>query len=240
MAEFCARLHRVESKFGHLVVKPRNRTGASGPTDPMADLFQIYGFATIHPCGSETVWRIGGSAGGSVPNGLALQRRAAQRPVRCKRLLGGGPGIVGAEVPNVPFGIAARVVPAPVVLVLDFNHDLRARRDSSCVVFVGVVDDDVRALRYGATQSARRLLKIVELARARAEPSIIIPFPKTSCAWTIVPSSPGTTRCFSNPNASQSHAMAAAASLYRMVGITVEAVVFALSANGSLLCGASV
>ena len=82
-------------------------------------------------------------------------------------MLDGGPGIVGAEVPNVPFGIAARIVPAPVVLVLDFNHDLRARRDSSCVVFVGVVDDDVRALRYGATQGARRLLKIVELARAR-------------------------------------------------------------------------
>ena len=82
--------------------------------------------------------------------------------------------------------------------------------------------------------------KILANSLARAEPSITIPFPKTSCAWTIVPSSPGTTRCFSNPNASQSHAMAAAASLYRMVGITVAAVVFALSANGSLLCGASV
>jgi len=101
----------------------------------------------------------------SRPNGLALQQRA--KYVCCKRLLGGGPGIVGAEVPNVPFGIPARVVPASVVLVPDFNHDLRARRDSSCVVLVGVVDDDVRALRNDATQSARRLLNIVELARAR-------------------------------------------------------------------------
>ena len=34
-------------------------------------------------------------------------------------------------------------------------------------MLVGVVDDDVRALGHGAVQGTRRLLKVVEVARAR-------------------------------------------------------------------------
>ena len=64
----------------------------------------------------------------------------------------------------MPLRITARVVAAPVVFVLDFHHDLRARGDGSRVVLVRVVDDDVRALRYSTTHGAGRLLEIVELA----------------------------------------------------------------------------
>jgi hypothetical protein len=38
----------------------------------------------------------------------------------------------------------------------------------------------------------------------------------------MVPFSPGTTNCFSNPNAWQSHSIAAGAFRYRMAGIIVD------------------
>lgn len=40
---------------------------------------------------------------------------------------------------------------------------------------------------------------------------MIMPLPKASCAWAMLPFSPGTTRCRSKPNASQSQSIAFAA-----------------------------
>jgi hypothetical protein len=56
---------------------------------------------------------------------------------------------------------------------------------------------------------------------SRTEPNIIIPLPHVSWAWAMVPFSPGTTKCFSNPNAWQSHSIAAGAFRYRIAGIIV-------------------
>src|SRR5438874_4808980 len=63
---------------------------------------------------------------------------------------------------------------------------------------------------------------------SRAEPSMIIPLPKLSCACATVPFSPGTTRCFSNPKALHSHSIAAFASRYRIAGMTVDTVFLGL------------
>src|SRR6476646_10705095 len=63
---------------------------------------------------------------------------------------------------------------------------------------------------------------------SRAEPSMIIPLPKLSCACATVPFSPGTTRCFSNPKALHNHSIAAFASRYRIAGMTVDTVFLGL------------
>src|SRR6266403_4493305 len=63
---------------------------------------------------------------------------------------------------------------------------------------------------------------------SRAEPSMIMPLPKTSCACATVPFSPGTTRCFSNPKALHNHSIAAFASRYRIAGMTVDTVFWGL------------
>ena len=140
-----------------------------------------------------------------------------------------GPGIVGSEVPDVTLRIAARVGAPPVGLVLEGHHDLRAGRDRAGVVLVRVLDDDVGALRDEPALLARRLLSRSK-SLSRGEPSMIIPFPNPSWAWVIVPPSPGTTRSFSKPKASQSHSMARGASRYRSVGMMLAVVFLALSA----------
>jgi hypothetical protein len=47
---------------------------------------------------------------------------------------------------------------------------------------------------------------------SREEPSITMPLPYVSCAWAIVPLSPGTTRCRSKPRTSHNQSIAAGAS----------------------------
>ena len=141
---------------------------------------------------------------------------------------GGDPGIVGAKAPDVTFRIAAGVAPATVVLVLDLHDDLRARRDGSRVVPVRIFDDDVGALGADAAQIAGGFWSLPK-SSSPAEPSMIMPFPKTSCAWTIVPFWAGTTRCSSKPKAWHSQSMTPRASLYLIVGITVAVVLLALS-----------
>jgi hypothetical protein len=56
---------------------------------------------------------------------------------------------------------------------------------------------------------------------------MIMPLPKASWACATVPFSPGTTRCFSNPKALHNQSIAAAASRYRIAGMTVEIVFLA-------------
>src|SRR5689334_22051085 len=63
---------------------------------------------------------------------------------------------------------------------------------------------------------------------SRAEPSMIMPLPKVSCACATAPFSPGMTRCFSNPKALHSHSIAAFASRYRIAGTTVDIVFLGL------------
>jgi hypothetical protein len=110
----------------------------------------------------------------------------------------------------VTLEVTAAVASPPVVLVLQWFDDLGAGGGRARVVRVRVVDDDVDGA--GRPAAIKRRLDECPQASSRAEPSMIMPLPRTSCACAMVPASPGTTRCFSNPKARQSHSIAAAAS----------------------------
>jgi len=61
------------------------------------------------------------------------------------------PGIVGAEVPDVAFEVAAGVAAAAMALVVNVEDDLSAGGFGSSIMRVAIGDNDVAALRFGAT-----------------------------------------------------------------------------------------
>jgi hypothetical protein len=120
-------------------------------------------------------------------------------------------------------GIEAGIKPTPIVLILDLHDDLGAGRFGARIMRIGILDDNVGALGPDAAGSLGGLTQRPN-SSSRAEPSMIMPLPKVSCACATVPFSPGTTRCFSNPKALHSHSIAAFASRYRIAGMTVDTV----------------
>src|SRR5690606_26403550 len=80
---------------------------------------------------------------------LSLNRLAREditRRRRAEAVRRGGPscapGIVGAEVPDVTLGVAARIPPAAIVLGLDVHDDLRAGRFGTGEMGIGILDDE--------------------------------------------------------------------------------------------------
>ena len=63
------------------------------------------------------------------------------------------PGIVGAEIPDMPFRIAARV--AAAALLLDVEHDLGARRLGPLAVRRRILDEQVADLGLGPARVGR-------------------------------------------------------------------------------------
>jgi len=60
------------------------------------------------------------------------------------------PGVVGAEIPDVAFEVAAGVTTAAVAFVVDIKNDLGAGGFGASVMRVAIGDDDVAALRFCA------------------------------------------------------------------------------------------
>jgi hypothetical protein len=65
------------------------------------------------------------------------------------------PGIVGAEIPQMPLEIAARVEAAPVILIGNLHDDLGPGSFRPRVMRIGVVDDHVGALGPGPAHLLR-------------------------------------------------------------------------------------
>src|SRR5688572_32338565 len=60
------------------------------------------------------------------------------------------PRVVGAEIPDVSFQVTAGEPAAAIVFVLDVQNDLGSGGFRPGVDGIGIGDDQVRALRFGA------------------------------------------------------------------------------------------
>jgi hypothetical protein len=132
----------------------------------------------------------------------------------------------GAEVPQAPFEISARESAPTVILILDLDHNLGAGGLRTCVDGISVGDDHM-ALCVSPPPTSSGCLMKRPYGESFTDASMIIPLAKPSWAWTIVPFSPATTRCFSKPKVWQSQSMAAGVLRYRRHGMIVALVFLA-------------
>src|SRR5690606_37040432 len=73
------------------------------------------------------------------------------------------PWIVGAEIPQAAFGIAAAETLAAVILELQFDHDFGTSSLGALVHSGGIFDDQIRTLCFVAADLIRLFEEVIEI-----------------------------------------------------------------------------
>src|SRR5215831_11627968 len=76
------------------------------------------------------------------------------------------PRIVCAETPDMTLRVAARIATSAVVVIADVHDDARTCSFGLVVVGIGIIDDEIAALRCGAADFIRLLHEPVEVGVA--------------------------------------------------------------------------
>src|SRR5205823_12820045 len=97
------------------------------------------------------------------PQTSSCSARAPSRPPSLARISGLAiPWIVGAEIPDVPFQVAARIAAAVAGLLLNVEHNLGACRLRPGAVGTNILGEQVADLGFGPADVVRLRHQLVE------------------------------------------------------------------------------